>query len=78
MVVVVSPWTKTISGQASVNVLFFDGDSSEELAVPGTFMYIGFKNLEDNEKTTYVNERRFGTTMEKIPGSLTEAIGSVT
>jgi hypothetical protein len=67
-----------IAGKASVNVLFFDGDSSEELAVPGTFMYTGFKNLEDNEKTTYVNEKRFGTTLEKIPGSLTEAIDSVT
>jgi hypothetical protein len=41
-------------------------------------MYTGFKNLEDNEKTTYVSERRFGTTLEKIPGSLTEAIDSVT
>jgi len=66
-----------IAGKASVNVLFFDGDSTEELAVPGTFMYTGFKNLEDNEKDTYVNEKRFGTSLEKIPGSLTEAVNTV-
>ena len=67
-----------ISGKASVNVLFFDGDSTEELAVPGTFMHTGFKNLDDDEKALYVNEKRFGTSLEKIPGSLTEAVSSVT